>query len=239
MSRWTRSSPNCERLGLPETRWEGYLTRSALELPGWSGMMNWRQQHGAIRPIGKTPVALVGLSGGAAVSGRSVDRTAGAGSIGDWKARCRRLRDYFTARPAEALVAARSIRRAFAGISGQPGAGTGGGRNGPLAVDRSPARGAGSGERGEGHARALGYTGRHDLDLAAQPGGDAAGTHTVHGSAWRLFRLAQHLGLSGGELRALSAGRSGDGCWNRWTPCRPPCAARCGSAPTSTITAMS
>ena len=26
----------------------------------------------------------------------------------------------------------------------------------------------------------------------------------VHGSAWRLFRLAQHLGLSGGELRALA-----------------------------------
>ena len=35
--------------------------------------------------------------------------------------------------------------------------------------------------------------------VAARP--DA---HTVHGSAWRLFRLAQHLGLSGGQLRVLS-----------------------------------
>jgi len=35
--------------------------------------------------------------------------------------------------------------------------------------------------------------------VAAQPD-----THTVHGSAWRLFRLAQHLGIAGGELRALS-----------------------------------
>ncbi|MBF0294913.1 MAG: DUF2309 domain-containing protein [Magnetococcales bacterium] len=31
-----------ERIGVPEERWEEYLERLALELPGWSGMIMWR-----------------------------------------------------------------------------------------------------------------------------------------------------------------------------------------------------
>ncbi|MDP1653788.1 MAG: DUF2309 domain-containing protein [Rhodocyclaceae bacterium] len=47
------------RLGLPEERWAGYLERLALELPGWSGMFLWRQEHPGYAGTPDVPVVLL------------------------------------------------------------------------------------------------------------------------------------------------------------------------------------
>ena len=40
------------RMGLPRSRWEGYLERLALDLPGWSGMVLWRHNHSGYEELG-------------------------------------------------------------------------------------------------------------------------------------------------------------------------------------------
>ncbi len=170
------------RLGLAETRWEGYLTRLALELPGWSGMMNWRQQHPDYPASRENRVALVDyLAVRLCLDSLWIERQ--CREIWGMEGALPALWAYLGERPAEALV-----RHA-------------------LYEGRLPEYLAGRArELVEGQAPLAAWDTLADMvwtwlhsPVAAQPD-----THTVHGSAWRLFRLAQHLGIAGGELRALS-----------------------------------
>jgi len=184
------------RLGLLESRWEGYLIRLALELPGWSGMMNWRQHHPQYPANQKSPVTLVDyLAVRLCLDRLWIERLCRQtwGLAGTLPA----LRDYFMARPAEALVrhalyeghlpeylASRARTLIERGIPPSPS---------PFFSSK--------GQAAKGVWDTLAdmiWTWQHS------PVAEHSETHTVHSSAWRLFRLAQHLGLSGSELRTLS-----------------------------------
>ncbi|MDG4553409.1 MAG: DUF2309 domain-containing protein [Candidatus Competibacter sp.] len=183
------------RLGIPEPRWEAYLTRLALELPGWSGMMNWRQQHGAYPANRETPVALADyLALRLCLDGLWIEQLCREhwGLEGSLPA----LRDYFTARPAETLVRQALYEgRLPEYLASRARALVEGG----MALSERGMERVGKATRAPWESLAdMIWTWRHS-PVATRPG-----THTVHGSAWRLFRLAQHLGLSGGALRALS-----------------------------------
>lgn len=47
-----------QALAIPADRWAGYLQRLALEIPGWSGLINWRQTHPEYAADDHTPVRL-------------------------------------------------------------------------------------------------------------------------------------------------------------------------------------
>ncbi|WP_437331569.1 YbcC family protein [Sorangium sp. So ce394] len=48
-----------DELGVPEDRWEGYVTRVLLELPGWAGMIHRLEHTPSDRPPGSPPASLI------------------------------------------------------------------------------------------------------------------------------------------------------------------------------------
>ncbi|HRX69607.1 MAG: DUF2309 family protein [Gammaproteobacteria bacterium] len=188
------------RLGLPESRWAGYLTRLALELPGWSGMINWRQHHADYPANEETPVALadylaVRLGLDRLWSERLCHDTWGL------EAALPVLRDYLLSHSAEALVRYALYEGRLPEYLASRARGLIEGANHPGAA-RHPSLAKEEGNREEKDSwntlADMIWTWRHS-PVAGQPG-----VPTVHGDVWRLFRLAQHLGLSGDQVRALS-----------------------------------
>lgn len=172
-----------KRLGLSRDRWVPYLERLALEIPGWSGMVLWRQLHEGYEGL-SAPVAMLDYLAVRLVLERILAQRL-----------CRQcwqiepsldmLRWYFRRNGCELLVrhalfaerlpeylAARA-QRALAHSD----------------LDR--------GERGWDQLAELLWTWRRS------PSADRSEGYTVFSSAWPLFRLAQHLGLAGPDIRAL------------------------------------
>ncbi len=177
-------------LGLPEDRWAGYLRRLALELPGWSGLVNWRHTHGNYEPNRAAPTSLMDYLAIRLVLDRlALERV--CRETWEVPATLPALRGHFERNLSEFLV-----RHSL--FQGQPPEYLCSGARQLLAE-------AGSERADRKRWRELAdmiFTWKHSA-LADQPD-----SHTPFRNGWRLFRLAQHLGLSGHDIRALS----GEGC---------------------------
>lgn len=176
-------------LGLAPPRWSDYLQRLALELPGWSGMFLWRHQrpnHNGLRdvPVNMPDYLAVRLV---------LERIHAQGLCRrHWRveASLPMLRWHFRRHPAELIV-----RHALFTTSL------------PEAQHRQAlkrvARALAS-EREENDQRWIATA----QGILAQnpPATDATfPSRTRHEHAWPLFRLVQHLGLTGSDIRSFDA----------------------------------
>ncbi|HEY0634661.1 MAG TPA: DUF2309 domain-containing protein [Gammaproteobacteria bacterium] len=175
-----------QRLGLPGARWSDYLVRLALELPGWSGMLLWHEQRPGVEPLEPRQVKMVDYLAVRLVVERIYARRL-CRRLWRIEASLPMLRWYFRRRRSEFFVrhALRSggIPEHFATLAQHLG--------------ESHAEGAGDYVRWEHLADRL----WHWRELR----GRAGEQRTPWGDAWRLFLLAQHLGLAPPVLRRLTA----------------------------------
>lgn len=178
-----------ERLGPDEAHWCGYLERLALELPGWSGMFLWRELHakagadqGAAPPVSMLDYLAVRLVLERLYAEHLVHR------LWNLPLLLSELGDYFLCHPAE------------------------------LWVRHACGRGESPEDLQDAIGRRMASPGNND-DAQWAPFADRltnwraardaeAGASGL--AAWPLFRLAQHLGLCGADLREIGAAGAGE-----------------------------
>ncbi|MEZ5447873.1 MAG: DUF2309 domain-containing protein [Thiolinea sp.] len=174
-----------QSMGLPRARWMDYLERLALELPGWSGMFLWRHQHpgydGQPQPVSMIDYLAVRLILEQAHARRLCRQQ------WDMAASLPALHDYFQANPAEFMV------RYYTGNSQLP----------EYLLTRSRQMmernrpGVYTANDWQQPAHLIWTWNRSPL---------CAGNHRqVYDQGWRLFRLAQHQGWCGADVRSLDA----------------------------------
>ncbi len=176
--------------GLPEDRWEGYLERLALEIPGWSGMALWRHNHPGYGKL-STPVDMMDYLAVRLVMERLFAQRL---CRRHWRveATLSALRWYFRHLPAELVV-----RHALFE-----------GRLPEYLISFAEQLTREAPNRKE-NIHDEGWQTMAQLLWSWQqtPAGDRRGGVSVSGSAWPLFCLAQHLGLAGSDIAAM--GRAG------------------------------
>ena len=175
------------RMDIPKEKWASYLERLALDLPGWSGMFYWRHQN-------------PGYEGHTDVDVNMMDYLAVRLVLEHMFVRrlCRKLwliegslstiRGYFSYQDSEFLVRNmlynQHLPEYLISLAQQ-------------LIERDSI---------EAHKDSEWLTMAHMIWTWEQsPASDARTELHLHRDGWRLFRLAQHLGLSGEEVRQLSS----------------------------------
>ncbi len=172
-------------MGIPEQHWEHYLERLALELPGWSGMFLWRHNHPGYEGFDEYPVEMLDY-----LAVRLVLERVFAQRVcrEEWQVEANLdvLRWYFRRRRSELYVRfvlfnerlpeylATQVQRL---------------------LDRTPL--PSSEYQQWQHMADMIWTWRQS------PAADRPSGYTVYRNGWRLFLLAQYLGMSAGEVRQL------------------------------------
>lgn len=173
-------------LGLAGERWESYLERLALELPGWSGMMMWRHLHPGYERLDPDRIDIVEYLAVRLILERLYAQRL---CRSEWQVEPRLdiLRWHFRRRRTELLVRWTMFNEHLPEYLVS------------RAHDLRRRTGASMADELDWQRLAhMIWTWR--LAMASDPGGE----RTTHGHAWPLFRLAQLLGFGGQDIRMLS-----------------------------------
>ena len=173
------------RLGLRQEKWAGYLEQLALELPGWSGMFLWRHLHPGYQGAAPARVQMVDYLAVRMVLEHMYCQRL-CTQLWQLEASLDLIRWHFRHHSAEFLVrySLYSVRLPEYLSSLAQHLTEHSAQNGP-------------GDESWWHLAHMVSTWRQS------PAADRPLGHSVYRSAWPLFRLSQHLGLCGADIRKL------------------------------------
>lgn len=173
-------------LDLPREQWTAYLQRLALDIPGWSGMFLWRHLHPGYEGL-DVPVDMMDYLAVRLVLERMYAQRL-CRDLWRIEASLFVLRWYFRDNRAEFLVRYHLFNSRL-----------------PEYLATLAQRLVNSSREDPVDAAQWQHIAQMIWTWRRSPAADQPLGHTVYRSAWRLFRLSQHLGLCGADLRALDS----------------------------------
>lgn len=191
-------------MGIREEHWAEYLTLHLAALPGWAGMVRWRESHPDYAEQAHHPT---GLTHYLAIRLFYELEIVSALCRSEWgiEGTVRALHAYFQTHPGEYYA---RTRIALGELPDALGSGIGRTSQGTIVLNWSAVTHPAYGDMGK--IRGLSRAEQWDrlgemIHVYRQGGASSPGhLHAVYHEAWRLFHLAQLVGLTGEDLRALS-----------------------------------